>query len=135
LFKEHVRKAKHLQIYRSEDDAINAFWRTIIWNTTHEYKEATREYKRWFEMWLGDMGEVAESPEEGLQEEVKGSAIFTKLDQFCAALWRSNLSTLSTTQKGYFCLTPPNTRIGDDICILLGGRIVEGKMQQQVRSH
>jgi hypothetical protein len=32
------------------------------------------------------------------------------------------LRSFSTTAKGYICLTPQSTRIGDSICVFEGGR-------------
>ena len=39
---EQLYRMKGLQIYYIEEEAMDAFWRTLIGNVTHETEEATK---------------------------------------------------------------------------------------------
>jgi hypothetical protein len=45
---EQLYRMKGLQIYYIEEEAMDAFWRTLIGNVTHETEEATQECRTFF---------------------------------------------------------------------------------------
>jgi hypothetical protein len=123
--RERLSEVKNLQIYGTEDGAVDAFWRTIIANRTHEFKKATQEYRGRFETWLKVREKLAEILS-GRSEEDVGLPSMSEFDEcreFQTSITTSLYMTLSNTQKGYICLTPSNACIGDHICILEGGRM------------
>lgn len=40
-----------------------------------------------------------------------------------AVYTKAERRSVATTKKGYLCLAPPEVRVGDKVCILLGGHV------------
>ena len=124
---DQLAKVKLLGRYGTEEGAVNAFWRTLVTNLTHDRCEVTPDYQRFFEAWAStgfpdfdvDMGSLGADANAMV-------APFSK-----AVCYGVDQRSLSITKDGYLCLTPEHTKEGDQVVILEGRRTPFVVRQQQ----
>lgn len=107
-------------IYRTygPGGANDSFWRTLIANVTHERRQAPPNYEINFAMWC-------EAMEIRLAPRWPGPCPFDPLSlgSFHSALKAALTSRLfCMSGEGFACLAPIETRPGDELCLIKGGR-------------
>jgi hypothetical protein len=115
LLDKWYHKVKQSEIYGGKRAAEQAFWRTLIGNITHERKVARNDYESCFRAWRS---EVWPDPYDSYADgDIQmpgfyGYAVQAGLSPRCFCM----------SNNGYACLTPAGTRVGDQVCLLKGGR-------------
>ncbi|ERF76216.1 hypothetical protein EPUS_04293 [Endocarpon pusillum Z07020] len=106
---------------------MEALWRTLIMNVAAMERlkpdvEAPSDYGSYFEAFIRLQAGLA-AMEQGIDHRVTQTEYEKALAFDRALTKRVRSRSLCKTEKGFLGLVPEGTRSGDDICILLGGRM------------
>ena len=116
--------------YPTGEKWVDAFWRTVIVNATHESMPAPPEYREhfvsyivgmWWFLLLGNGWEPPLPRVTDLQEFVGVETESLKL--FASALADAGYHKFFITKGGYIGLGPPGMDKNDVVCVLLGGHV------------
>jgi hypothetical protein len=144
---EWLRQAMSHGTYPNGEAPMNAFWKTLIANSTHTGHEATDNYVEQFDaLRLRAATDYAESKGYISAEVMNRDAIaadpllpidfVSRLEsvdsvrhlklwhEFVRGITRAACARcLCITQNGYLGLVPPNSRSGDSVAVFLGGKV------------
>jgi hypothetical protein len=99
------------------------FWRTLIANVVYEQREAGSEVGEWFSAYM-DLIKYNAALRNGEWIRPMSQPLMNLAHKFFINMFaRGERRSLCTTERGYLCLAPPDTQVGDSLCILLGGRV------------
>jgi hypothetical protein len=114
-------------VYRSREEKVGAWWRTIIADQTQTPNGVTRagpetENQYAYFMREGDPGPESWRLTTSIEERRKISSQ-PYVNAVAKAIGYSNNRRLFVTKRGYLGLGPGNTNEGDTVCILLGAAV------------
>lgn len=101
------------QIYGDQGGFMNAFWRTLITNVTHEDKEATSEYELHSDAYTMEL-EHMDQPSDARTRRM--ACEFAKAIELAFSG-----TSIGVTKRGYICRVPEGVHANDTVAVLRGG--------------